>query len=55
LRDRIRARYREQHTERATLEAQRTELDTATPEIIDPTLLDALPILGASSPTPPPT
>ena len=46
LRERIRARYRELHTERAMLETQRDQLDTATTEVNDPTLLDKLPILG---------
>ncbi len=46
LRERIRARYRELHTERAMLETQRDQLDTATTEVNDPTLLYKLPILG---------
>jgi len=46
LRERIRARYRELHTEQKTLEAQRDQLDVATTEVSDPALLDALPILG---------
>jgi hypothetical protein len=46
LRDRIRTRYRELHTEQKTLEAQRDQLDTAATEVYDPALLDALPILG---------
>jgi cell division septum initiation protein DivIVA len=46
LRERIRARYRELHGEQKTLEAQRDQLDTATTEVPDPALLDALPILG---------
>jgi site-specific DNA recombinase len=46
LRERIRARYRELHTEQKTLEAQRDQLDTTATEIQDPALLDALPILG---------
>jgi uncharacterized protein (DUF3084 family) len=46
LRERIRARYRELHGEQKTLEAQRDQLDTATTEVSDPALLDALPILG---------
>jgi DNA invertase Pin-like site-specific DNA recombinase len=45
LRERIRTRYRELHTERATLETQRDQLDTATTQINDPALLDDLPIL----------
>ena len=46
LRERVRARYRELHDQQKTLEAQRDQLDTATTEIHDPALLDALPILG---------
>jgi uncharacterized protein (DUF3084 family) len=46
LRERIRARYRELHTEQKTLEAERDQLDTATTQVSDPALLDALPILG---------
>jgi hypothetical protein len=46
LRERIRARYRELHTEQKALEAQRDQLDTATTQASDPALLDALPILG---------
>jgi site-specific DNA recombinase len=46
LRERIRVRYRELHTEQKTLEAQRDQLDTVATEIPDPALLDALPILG---------
>jgi len=46
LRERIRARYRELHTEQKTLEAQRDQLDTVTTEVQDPALLDTLPILG---------
>jgi uncharacterized protein (DUF3084 family) len=45
LRERIRARYRELHTEQKTLEAQRDQLDTPA-QVHDPALLDALPILG---------
>ncbi len=40
LRDRVRARHRELFTERATLRAQRAALDTAAPDVMDPTLLD---------------
>ena len=46
LRDRIRDRHRELFPERATLNAQRAALETAAPDINDPTLLDALPVLG---------
>jgi DNA invertase Pin-like site-specific DNA recombinase len=46
LRERVRARYRELHGERATLETQRDQLDTATSDVSDPALLDQLPILG---------
>jgi len=46
LRERIRARYRELHTEQKTLEAQRDQLDAATTAVSNPALLDALPILG---------
>ena len=46
LRERIRTRYRELHTEQKTLEAQRDQLDTAAVEVPDPALLDALPVLG---------
>ena len=45
LRERVRARYRELHTEQKTLEARRDQLDTPAAEISDPALLDALPIL----------
>jgi site-specific DNA recombinase len=45
LRERIRTRYRELHTEQKTLEAQRDQLDTPT-QVHDRALLDALPILG---------
>ena len=46
LRDRVRGRHRELFTERATLRARRAELDTAAPDVMDPTLLDELPVLG---------
>jgi hypothetical protein len=46
LRERIRTRYRELHTEQKALENQRDQLDTATTQVSDPALLDALPILG---------
>jgi hypothetical protein len=46
LRERIRARYRELHSEQKALEAQRDRLDVATTAVSDPALLDALPILG---------
>jgi hypothetical protein len=46
LRERIRARYRELHTEQKTLEAERDQLDTAATGTSDPALLDALPVLG---------
>jgi uncharacterized protein (DUF3084 family) len=46
LRERIRGRYRELHTEQKALEAQRDQLDTATTQVSDPALLDTLPILG---------
>ena len=46
LRERIRNRYRELHGERATLETQRDQLDTAATDVNDPALLDELPILG---------
>jgi hypothetical protein len=46
LRERIRTRYRELHTEQKTLESERDQLDTATAETSDPALLDALPVLG---------
>jgi hypothetical protein len=46
LRQRIRARYSELHTEHTTLQTQRDQIGTIVSEISDPALLDELPILG---------
>jgi len=46
LRNRIRARFTELFTERTRLEAELAALDGATTQDNDPSLLDALPILG---------
>jgi hypothetical protein len=46
LRQRIRARFTDLFTERTRIEAELAALETATTQDNDPTLLDALPILG---------
>jgi hypothetical protein len=46
LRERIRTRYTELHTERTTLETQRDQLATIVSDVSDPALLDELPALG---------
>jgi hypothetical protein len=46
LRERVRARYSELHTEHAALQAQRDQIGTIISEVNDPALLDELPILG---------
>ena len=46
MRARIRARFNELHAEREHLKASQHDLEQATPQAQDPTLLDELPLLG---------
>jgi hypothetical protein len=54
LRERVRARYSELHTEHAALEAQRDQIGTIISDVPDPALLDQLPVLGDILTTAPP-